>query len=81
MNVYADMSSMLFYKAMLLGTTEVSLDMGAQVRVAEMGYKTQVEDKVSEQERFCQLPDSGYSHIDYSANHASRDSNTCRYAQ
>ena len=48
-NVYADMSSMLFYKAMLLGTTEVSLDMGAQVRVAEMGYKTQVEDKVSEQ--------------------------------
>lgn len=48
-NVYADMSSMLFYKAMLQGTTEVSLDMGAQVRVAEMGYKTQVEDKVSEQ--------------------------------
>ncbi|WP_101688818.1 ABC transporter permease [Dysgonomonas massiliensis] len=48
-NVYADMSSMLFYKAMLLGTTEVSLDMGAQVRVAEMGYKTRMEDKVSEQ--------------------------------
>lgn len=48
-NVYADMSSLLFYKAMLLSATEVSLDMGGDIRVAEMGYKTQQEDATNQQ--------------------------------
>ena len=43
-NVYADMSSMLFYKAILLTATEVSLNMGADIRVSEMGYKSRSED-------------------------------------
>lgn len=42
--VYSDMSSMLFYKAMLLACTEVSLEMGADVRVNDMGYGTQEQD-------------------------------------
>lgn len=43
--VYADMSSLLFYKNMLLGATEVSLDMGADIRVNTMGYGTKEQDK------------------------------------
>lgn len=48
-NVYADMSSMLFYKAILLTATEVSLNMGADIRVSEMGYKSRSEDEVTMQ--------------------------------
>ena len=44
-NVYADMSSLLFYKAMLLSATEVSLDMGADIRVAETGGASQKADE------------------------------------
>ncbi|NDW18169.1 ABC transporter permease [Dysgonomonas sp. 216] len=43
--VYSDMSSLLFYKSFLLSATEVSLDMGANIRVAEMGYSTQNQDE------------------------------------
>lgn len=42
--VYSDMSSMLFYKAMLLTCMEVSLEMGADVRVNDMGHGTQEQD-------------------------------------
>lgn len=42
--VYADMSSMLFYKAMLLTCMEVSLEMGANIRVDDMGHGTQEQD-------------------------------------
>lgn len=42
--VYSDMSSMLFYKAILLTCTEVSLEMGANIRVNDMGHGTQEQD-------------------------------------
>lgn len=48
-NIYADMSSLLFYKAMLLTATDVSQQMGANIRVSEMGNKSQIEDQVTMQ--------------------------------
>lgn len=48
-SVYADMSSLLFYKAMLLSATEVSLDMGADIRVMETGGGSQEEDATTRQ--------------------------------
>jgi len=48
-SVYADMSSLLFYKAMLLSATEVSLEMGADIRVSEMGAESREEDKIARQ--------------------------------
>ena len=42
--IYSDMSSMLFYKAMLLTCMEVSLEMGANIRVDDMGHGTQEQD-------------------------------------
>lgn len=42
--VYSDMSSMLFYKAMLLTCMEVSLEMGADIRVNDMGHGTREQD-------------------------------------
>lgn len=47
--VYADVNSLLYYKNMVLATTEVSLAIGAEIRVAEMGYKTQIEDEAAMQ--------------------------------
>lgn len=47
--VYADMNSLLYYKNMLLAVNETSLDIGADIRVAEMGYKSQIEDEASMQ--------------------------------
>lgn len=47
--VYADMNSLLYYKSMLLAPTEVSLAMGADIRVEEMGYKSQIEDEAAMQ--------------------------------
>lgn len=47
--IYSDMSSLLFYKNFLLAATEVSLEMGADIRVAEMGHKTQAEDATTMQ--------------------------------
>ena len=43
--LYADMSSILNYKAMMLSVTEVSLKMGADIRVEKIGGKTAVEDE------------------------------------
>lgn len=48
-SIYSDMSSLLFYKAMLLSTSEVSLEMGANIRVQETGGKSQAEDEVTKQ--------------------------------
>lgn len=48
-SVYADMSSLLFYKAMLLSATEVSLDMGADIRVEESERKSQEDDAATRQ--------------------------------
>jgi ABC-type multidrug transport system, permease component len=48
-NLYADMRSLLYYKSLLLAATEVSLDMGAGIRVEEMGYKSQIEDEATMQ--------------------------------
>lgn len=45
--LFSDMSSMLFYKAFLTTAMEVSLDMGADIRVNEMGHATQEEDKTT----------------------------------
>ncbi|MDR0660728.1 MAG: ABC transporter permease [Prevotellaceae bacterium] len=47
--VYADMSSILFYKNMLLSATEVSLDMGTDIRINTVGYGTQAQDKSTAQ--------------------------------
>lgn len=47
--VYSDMSSLLNYKSFLLAATEVSLDMGADIRVSEMGHKTRTEDETTMQ--------------------------------
>jgi len=43
--LYSDMSSMLYYKSLLLTCMEVSLDMGADIRVSESGYGTQDQDE------------------------------------
>ncbi|WP_029903493.1 ABC transporter permease [Prevotella sp. 10(H)] len=48
-SVFSDMSSLLFYKAMLLSATEVSLDMGADIRVAETGGGSQEEEAATRQ--------------------------------
>lgn len=48
-SVFSDMSSLLFYKAMILSATEVSLDMGADIRVAETGGGSQEQDAATRQ--------------------------------
>lgn len=48
-SIYSDMSSLLFYKAILLTATEVSLDMGADIRVAETGGGSQEQDATTRQ--------------------------------
>ncbi|WP_165023195.1 ABC transporter permease [Dysgonomonas sp. ZJ279] len=45
-DIFADMSSLLFYKALLLSATEVSLDMGANIRVSETGGESRKEDDI-----------------------------------
>lgn len=47
--VYSDMSSLLFYKAFLLSATEVSLEMGANIRVQEVGFSSRQQDKATMQ--------------------------------
>ncbi len=48
-SVFSDMSSLLFYKSILLSATEVSLDMGADIRVEETGGKSKDEDQTVRQ--------------------------------
>lgn len=47
--LYSDMSSMLYYKSILLTCMEVSLEMGANIRVSESGYGTQEQDAATMQ--------------------------------
>lgn len=47
--IYSDMSSLLFYKAFLISATEVSLDMGADIRVSEVGFSSQEQDRATMQ--------------------------------
>ncbi|GAB6011682.1 ABC transporter permease [Viscerimonas tarda] len=47
--VYSDMSSLLFYKSFLLTAAEVSLNMGADIRVQELGFGTRAQDAVTMQ--------------------------------
>lgn len=47
--IYSDMSSMLFYKSILLTSMEVSLEMGAAIRVSETGYSTREQDETTMQ--------------------------------
>jgi ABC-2 type transport system permease protein len=46
---YAEIRSMLLYKAMALAATEVSLDMGANIRVEDVGHGSQKQDEASMQ--------------------------------
>lgn len=43
--IYSDMGSMLFYKAVMLASTEVSIDMGANIRISELGHGTKEQDE------------------------------------
>ncbi len=47
--LYADMSSILNYKAMMVSVTNTSLDLGSDIRVAMLGGKSAVEDKTVSQ--------------------------------
>jgi len=47
--IYSDMSSLLFYKSFLIAATEVSLDMGADIRVNEVGFGSQAQDDATMQ--------------------------------
>lgn len=47
--VYADVNSLLYYKSMILPVTEVSLSMGADIRVEETGFKSRAEDETTMQ--------------------------------
>lgn len=47
--LYSDMSSLLFYKAFMIAATEVSMDMGAEIRINEIGHSTQEQDRVTMQ--------------------------------
>ncbi len=47
--VYADMSNMLYYKSMLLSSTEVSLKMGADIRINESGFNSRGADEATMQ--------------------------------
>lgn len=47
--IFADMNSLLYYKNMVLPVTEVSLDIGADIRVQEAGHKSQKQDDITKQ--------------------------------
>lgn len=47
-SVYADMSGMLYYKALLMANTDVSLAMNARIKVARAGNTTGEQDRVTE---------------------------------
>lgn len=65
-SLYSDMSSMLFYKAMLITITEVSLDMGREIQLKNLGWLTKeqgfVATKPVEYESFALYnPQSGFA--------------------
>lgn len=47
--VFSDMSSLLYYKSFLISVTEVSLDMGAAIRVREVGSSSREQDRATMQ--------------------------------
>ena len=46
--IYSDMSGLLYYKALLVANTEVSLAMNAEIKVERAGNTTEQQDKVTE---------------------------------
>lgn len=46
-SLYCDMSGLLYYKAMLVATTDVSLDMGKEIQVQRLGNTTDRQDEIS----------------------------------
>ena len=46
--IYSDMSGLLYYKALLMANTDVSLDMNADIKVERAGNTTEQQDKVTE---------------------------------
>lgn len=46
-NIYCDMSGMLYYKAILLSATNASLTVNEQIKIQRMGNTTQRQDEVS----------------------------------
>lgn len=46
--IYPDMSGLLYYKALLMANTNVSLDMNADIKVERSGNTTEQQDKVTE---------------------------------
>ncbi len=47
-NIFTDMSGLLYYKAMMLANTEVSLEMNAEIKVARAGNTTEMQDELTE---------------------------------
>lgn len=47
--LYADISSLLFYKAIKLAATDVSLDLGVDIRINEMGFDSRGVDEANMQ--------------------------------
>lgn len=48
-SIFCDMSGMLYYKAMLLSASEVSLEMNKDIKIARAGNTTEREDEVTAQ--------------------------------
>lgn len=46
-SIYADMSGILYYKALLSTTTDVSLEMGRELKIERMGNYTERDDEIS----------------------------------
>ena len=46
-SLYCDMSGMLYYKALLVAATDVSLEMGKEIQVQRLGNTTQRQDEIS----------------------------------
>ena len=46
-NIYCDMSGLLYYKSMLLANTAVSLDMNKDIKIARAGNTTERQDEIT----------------------------------
>lgn len=46
-SIYSDMSGMLYYKALLMASTNASLDLNKQIQIKRLGNTTQRQDEVS----------------------------------
>lgn len=45
-SIFCDMSGMLYYKAILIAATDVSLEMNKEIKIARMGNSTQRQDEI-----------------------------------